>query len=189
VTRPARTRPLLVGGEDWVVDLGRTLRSLGLEVLMWAGLDEQRQRIRQAGLELAPGELLAAATGRGAQLEGITAVLFLTAEDDFNALGSTVLQGSVDGSVYRLGARQPGHGVVAPYTGGEILFDAQLTRYELSRRYADGARIRISAADGGAAADGNLLFVVRADGRLAPVTRSGPPESQAGDTMVVLGQA
>ena len=189
VTRPARTRPLLVGGEDWVVDLGRALRSLGLEVLMWAGLDEQRQRIRQAGLELAPGELLAAATGRGAQLEGITAVLFLTAEDDFNALGSTVLQGSVDGSVYRLGAQSPGHGVVAPYTGGEILFDAQLTRYELSQRYASGARIRISAADGGTAADGNLLFVVRADGRLAPVTRSGPPESQAGDTMVTLGQA
>jgi NhaP-type Na+/H+ or K+/H+ antiporter len=189
VTRPARTRPLLVGGEDWVVDLGRALRSLDLEVLMWAGLDEQRQRIRQAGLELAPGELLAAATGRGAQLEGITAVLFLTAEDDFNALGSTVLQGSVDGSVYRLGARQPGHGVVAPYTGGEILFDAQLTRYELSRRYASGARIRVSAAEGEAAAAGNLLFVVRADGRLAPVTQSGQPESQAGDTMVMLGQA
>jgi len=189
VTRPARTRPLLVGGEDWVVDLGHALRSLGLEVLMWAGLDEQRQLIRQAGLELAPGELLAAATGRGAQLEGITAVLFLTAEDDFNALGSTVLQGSVDGAVYRLGAQRPGHGVVAPYTGGEILFDAQLTRYELSRRYADGARIRLSTADGGAADGGNLLFVVRADGRLAPVTRSGPPVSQAGDTMVMLGQA
>jgi hypothetical protein len=45
------------------------------------------------------------------------------------------------------------------------------------------------AADHGAAADGNLLFVVRADGRLAPVTRSGPPEPQAGDIIVVLGQA
>jgi hypothetical protein len=194
VTRPARTRPLLVGGEDWVVDLGRALRSLGLEVLMWAGLEEQRQRITQAGLDLAPGELLASATGRGAQLEGITAVLFLTAEDDFNALGSTVLQGNVDGAVYRLGARRPSHGVVAPYTGGEILFNSQLTRYELGRRYADGARIRTQAADGRAAdgraaADANLLFVVRADGRLAPVTRSGPPESQAGDTMVMLGHA
>ncbi len=123
VTRPARTRPLLVGGDDWVVDLGRALRSLGLEVLMWAGFDEQRQQIKQAGLELAPGEMLAAATGRGAQLEGITAVLLLTGEDDFNALGSTVLEGSVAGPVYRLGARQPSHGVVAPYTGGETLFD------------------------------------------------------------------
>jgi hypothetical protein len=80
VTRPAGTRPLLVGGDDWVVDLGRALRSLGLAVLMWAGFDDQRERITQAGLELAPGELLAAATGEGAQLEGITAVLLLTGE-------------------------------------------------------------------------------------------------------------
>jgi hypothetical protein len=187
VTRPARTRPLLVGGDDWVLDLGRALRSLNLDVLMWAGLDEQRQQIKQAGLELAPGELLAAATGRGAQLEGITAVLLLTDEDDFNALGSTVLQGSVEGPVYRLGARLPGHGVVAPYTGGETLFDSQLTRYELGRRYAGGARICVRPADGGGPPDGNLLFLVRADGRLAPVTRSGPPEPEAGDTMILLG--
>lgn len=189
VTRPARTRPLLVGGEDWVVDLGRALRSLGLDVLMWAGFDEQRQQIKGAGLELAPGEMLAAATGRGAQLEGITAVLLLTGEDDFNALGSTVLQGSVDGPVYRLGARRPSHGVVAPYTGGEILFGQNLTRYELSRRYTDGARIRTCPADGPAPADGSLLFLIRADGSLAPVTRNGPPEPQPGDVMVLLGPA
>jgi hypothetical protein len=107
VTRPARARPLLVGGEDWVVDLGRTLRSLGLDILMWAGSDEQRQRIMDTGLELAPGELLASATGQGAQL----------------------------------------------------LADA----------------------------DGSLLFAVRADGRLAPATPDGPPEPQAGDTLVLLG--
>ena len=189
VTRPARTRPLLVGGEDWVVDLGRALRSLGLEVLMWAGFDEQRERIKQVGLELAPGELLAAATGRGAQLEGITAVLLLTAEDDFNALGSTVLEAAVPGQVYRLGTRQPGHGVVAPYTGGEILFDAKLTRYEVSQRYADGARICTRPVSGGEPADGSLLFLVRTDGRLVPVTRNGPPEPQPGDTMVLLGLA
>jgi hypothetical protein len=186
VTRPARTRPLLVGGDDWVIDLGRALRSQGLDVLMWAGFDEQRQRIKQAGLELAPGELLAAATGGAARLEGVTAVLLLTGEDDFNALGSTVLQGSVEGSIYRLGARQPGHGVVAPYTGGETLFDSQLTRYELDRRYADGARICVQPADGGVNADGTLLFLVRADGRLAPVTRSGAPEPEPGDIMILL---
>ncbi len=57
---------------------------------MWAGSEDQRERIREAGLELAPGELLAAAMGRGARLEGITAVLLLTDEDDFNALDSCV---------------------------------------------------------------------------------------------------
>jgi NhaP-type Na+/H+ or K+/H+ antiporter len=186
VMRPARTRPLLVGGEDWVVDLGRALCTLGLDVVMWAGSDEQRRQITAAGLELAPGELLAAAAGRGAQLEGITAVLLLTGEDDFNALGATVLQGSVEGPVYRLGARLPSHGVIAPYTGGEILFDQQLTRYEVSRRYASGGRICTRPADGVAPADGSLLFLVRADGKLAPVTRTGPPEPQEGDNMVLL---
>jgi hypothetical protein len=44
----------------------------------------------------------------------------------------------------------------------------------------------VQPADGTASADGNLLFLVRADGMLAPVTRSGPPESEPGDSMVVL---
>jgi hypothetical protein len=69
--------------------------------------------IRQAGLELAPGELLAAATGRGARLEGITAVLLLTGEDDFNALASAMLQGSVEGRVYRLAPPLRSQGVAA----------------------------------------------------------------------------
>jgi hypothetical protein len=82
--------------------------------------------------------------------------------------------------------------VVAPFTGGQILFDQQLTRYEVSRRYADGARICTRSADGSGAfseADGGLLFLVRADGRLVPVTRDGPPEPQVGDMMILLGPA
>ncbi|HSZ45336.1 MAG TPA: cation:proton antiporter, partial [Streptosporangiaceae bacterium] len=128
VGRPARTRPLLVGGDQWVIDLGLALRSAGLEVLMWAGRDEQREQIRRAGLELAPGELLAAATGRGARLEGITAVLLLTDEDDFNALAALLLASNVEGRVYRLAPQLRSHGVVAPYTGGEVLFSETLTR-------------------------------------------------------------
>ena len=108
------------------------------------------------------------------------------------AVGSQVLASSVDGPVYRLGARQPGHGVVAPFTGGQVLFDQQLTRYEVSRRYAGGARICTRPVDGGgvrAEADGSLLFLVRADGRLVPVTRDGPPELEVGDMMILLGPA
>src|SRR6516225_2604703 len=72
VTRPARTRPLLVGGDPWVVDLARALRTAGLDVLMWAASQDQRDQIKRATLELVPGELLAAAIGQGAELEGIT---------------------------------------------------------------------------------------------------------------------
>ena len=141
VSRPGRTRPLLVGGAAWVIDLGRALQAAGLEVLMWAGLDQQREQISRAGLELAPGELLAAATGRGARLEGITAVLLLTDEDDFNALASVLLAGTVEGSVYRLAPPRRSHGVVAPYTTGEILFATGMTRPAVTERYAGGARI------------------------------------------------
>jgi NhaP-type Na+/H+ or K+/H+ antiporter len=189
VTRPDRTRPLLVGGEAWVIDLACGLRSAGLDVLMWAGVEEQRERIRNAGLELAPGELLAAATGRGALLEGINAVLLLTTEDDFNALAAAVLAGSVEGPVYRVGPQLPSHGVVAPYTGGEILFGAELTRLEVGHRYAGGARVVNRPGDDGIPPGMELLFLVRADGKLMPVTRASPPAPQPGDTMILLEPA
>ena len=146
VARPAGPGRCWSAATRWVIDLGRALRSAGLEVLMWAGLDQQREQIRQAGLELAPGELLAAATGRGARLEGITDVLLLTDEDDFNALASVVLTGNVEGPVYRLAPQLRSHGVVAPYTGGEVLFGDGLTRRAVSGRYADGARISVAAS-------------------------------------------
>ncbi|MFG2819907.1 cation:proton antiporter [Kitasatospora sp. NPDC048365] len=189
VRRLARSRPLLVGGARWVVDLGRALRSAGLDVLMWAGLESERERIRESGLELAPGELLAAATGQGAELEGITAVLLLTGEDDFNALASTILRGSVEGRVYRLGPPHDSHGVVAPYTGGDILFGGSLARPALAGRYAEGAPIVTRSGAGPVPAGYDLLFRVRSDGSLAPVVEGHPPHEEEGDVLVLLGPA
>ncbi len=187
VSRPGRTRPLLVGGAPWVIELGQALKSAGLEVVMWAGLDQQREQIRRTGLELAPGELLAAATGRGARLEGITAVLLLTDEDDFNALASVLVTETVEGRVYRLAPPQRSHGVVAPYTTGEILFATGMTRPAVTKRYQDGARIVAHDTDGVLPAGQDLLFVVRADGQLVPVTQTSTPTPQPGDTLVSLG--
>ncbi|WP_411086018.1 cation:proton antiporter [Streptomyces sp. 061-3] len=189
VVRPSRSRPLLVGGEPWVVDLGRALRAAGLQVLMWAGLEQQRERIGQAGLELAPGELLAAATGEGAELEGITAVFFLTAEDDFNALAATILRGSVEGSVHRVGSPRESVGVVAPFIGGEVLFGTELTGAALTRRHEDGASIVTRPADQAAPAGWDMLFLVRGDGRLDPVTEADRPLPGPGDLAVLLAPA
>jgi NhaP-type Na+/H+ or K+/H+ antiporter len=185
VTRPARTRPLLVGGDAWVIELGTALQSAGLEVLMWAGAETQRSQIREAGLELATGELLAAAID-GALLEGITMVLLLTSEDDFNALASTILRDNVEGPVYRLRPRLPSHGVVAPYTGGEALFGPELTRPAVIRRYQDGARIAARPGRDPLPAASEVLFLIRADGGLAPVTEHITPGPQDGDTTVFL---
>ena len=134
-------------------------------------------------------EPLAAATGRGARLEGITAVLLLTDEDDFNALASVLLADTVGERVYRLAPPQRSHGVVAPYTTGEILFANSMTRPAVSERYADGARIIAHGADCALPAGADLLFVVRADGQLVAVTQTGTPTPQPGDTLVSLGPA
>ncbi|MEU9206105.1 cation:proton antiporter [Streptomyces sp. NPDC048332] len=186
VLRPARSRPLLVGGAPWAVDLACALRTAGLDVLMWAGAEGERKRIVEAGLKLAPGELLAAATGAGAELEGITGVLLLTDENDFNALASTTLRESVDGPVHRLASPSASHGVVAPYTGGESLFGGGLTGPELARRYEAGARV-VARPAGSALPDRHvLLFVVSPDKRLDPVTDTLTPPAGAGDTVILL---
>ncbi|WP_405998071.1 cation:proton antiporter [Streptomyces sp. NBC_00829] len=189
VVKPTGTRLLLVGGEPWVVDMGKALRSAGLEVLMWAGLDEERERIKDAGIALAKGDLLATATNPGARLEGVTAVFLATDDDDFNALASVVMQDNVEGPVYRVGPPHQSHGVVAPYTGGAILFGSSLVRHVLAARYLQGARFLVQPASSPLPPGHDTLFVVRADHRLEPVTEKQPASPHAGDSVVLLGPA
>ncbi|MFG2334043.1 cation:proton antiporter [Streptomyces sp. NPDC048604] len=187
VVKPAGRRILLVGGAPWVVDLGRALRSAGLDVLMWAGLDEERQRIEGMGIDLATGDLLATAINPGARLEGVTAVFLATDDDDFNALASLVMQDNVEGPVYRVGPPHDSHGVVAPYTGGDLLFGRSLVRHVLAERYERGARFVVQPASAPVPAEHDTLFVVRADHRLDPVTEREGTAPQKGDTVVLLG--
>ncbi|HEY9374865.1 cation:proton antiporter [Streptomyces sp.] len=187
VVKPAGTRILLVGGEPWVVDLGRALRTAGLDVLMWAGLDEERKQIKEAGIDLAKGDLLATAINPGARLEGVTAVFLATDDDDFNALASVVMQDNVEGPVYRVGPPHDSHGVVAPYTGGDILFGRSLVRHVLAERYEQGARFVVQPSSAPLPPAHDTLFVVRADQRLVPVTEREETVPQEGDTVVLLG--
>jgi NhaP-type Na+/H+ or K+/H+ antiporter len=187
VTRRAASRPLIVGGSTWVVALARALRAQGLDVLMWAGAHGQRGRIQEAGLTLAPGRLVADATGLGAELEGITMVLLLTEEDDFNALAAVALEGTLDHGVYRVAAPSQDVGVVAPFTRGELLFGGRLTGVEIARRHHEGAAIIALASDEPLPESAEPLFVLHADGRLDPVTDATTPETQHDDTLVVLG--
>ena len=183
VTRPARSRPLLVGGAPWVIDLARAFRAAGLDVLMWTPANEQRTQITQAAFELAPGEQLASAITEGTAIEGVTAVLLLTDEDHYNALAATTLAGSSDTPVYWLA---PGRGAVAPYISGETLFAPTLTRPALTARYTAGARITTQPSDGGIPPATDLLFLISPEGTLIPVTTSHPPDPQPGDILVFL---
>jgi hypothetical protein len=186
VTRPARTRPLLVGGDPWVLDLARAFRTAGLDVVMWAASDAERAQIQDASFELAPGELFAAATSEGAKVEGVTAILLLTDEDDFNALAATNLGGDEDVAVYRLGPRRASHGVIAPYIAGETLFTPDLSRPALAARTTAGAQITTRHANGGPPPGSDLLFLINHEGTLIPATTANAPIPQSDDTLVLL---
>ncbi|MGW6985340.1 cation:proton antiporter [Streptomyces sp. NPDC054932] len=189
VARPNLTRPLLVGGAPWAIALGMALRSAGLDVQMWAGLNEERERIKDAGIKLARGDLLATATNPRARLEGVNAVFLLTDDDDFNALASVVVEDNVEGPVYRVGPPHESHGVVAPYTGGAVLFGGSLVRHVLASRYEQGARFLVRPAADPVPPDHEALFVVSADGRLDPFDNTRAATAQPGDRLILLGPA
>lgn len=186
VLRSPRSRPLLVGGEDWVVELGRAFQGAGLDVLMWAGQETERKKIRAAALPLVRGELLASITANRAELSDITTILMLTDEDDFNALAAALLRGAVRDRVFRVAPPSGGHGVIAAYSSGDVLFGHALNRSALASRYADGARIVTLRGQDARAAGHEPLFLIRADGRLEPVTRNRAPAQEATDTVVAL---
>lgn len=189
VVRPARTRPLLVGGDPWVLELGRLLRAAGLEALLWAGRTTQRERIAAAGLDLAEGDLLDCASGEGAETESITAVYLLTGDDEFNALVAVLLAQDEDREVYRLAPAEPmQHGAEAGPSGA-VLFGAGLTGADLADRFAHGARLTTRPATTGLPPGHDLLFTVAPDGRLLP---GGPgPAGKPGTAAVqiLLGPA
>src|SRR6266567_4683020 len=60
-----------------------------------------------------------------------------------------------------------------------LIFGEAMTRGTFSGRYHDGARIVAQPASGMLPAGHDLLFLVRADGQLAPVTRAGEEAAEA----------
>jgi NhaP-type Na+/H+ or K+/H+ antiporter len=186
VTRPARTSPLLIGGQAWVVDLATALKREGLDVSMWAGSPEERATLSRTGLPMAEGQALASAAQEGVEIEGITMVLLLTNEDDFNTLASAQLLDTVDEGVYRLAPPGPEHGVLPEYAASPLLFGDGLTGAEVRRRYDNGARILTQPAADDVQTGHDLLFVIDGEGRLKPFTIVDPPVPGPQDTLVVL---
>jgi len=68
-------------------------------------------------------------------------------------------------------------------------FDAGLTRPDVGRRYAGRAPIFTQPTDGGIPAGSDLVFLVRANGTLAPVTHTSTPAPKEGGTMILPGPA
>jgi hypothetical protein len=70
-----------------------------------------------------------------------------------------------------------------------VLFGDPLTGFAIGERHHDGAGIVTRPAEGAVPDGYDLLFVVRADGRLVAVTAHQRPAPERGDTLVLLGPA
>jgi NhaP-type Na+/H+ or K+/H+ antiporter len=186
VTRPSRSRLLLIGGDPWVIELARALREAGVEVLVWTTSREQRPAIEEAGLETADGEVLASGVGQNAEREGITAIMLLTDEDHYNDLAAITFAGDASVPVYRLAPAPDG---ASPLIPGEPLFTPALSRPKLAARYDAGARITTLASTGEVPPSTELLFLIDPEGKVVPVTPDRAPDPEIGDTLVLLGAA
>jgi hypothetical protein len=186
VVRQRVTRPLLVGGDPWAVDLADVMRGTGLEVVMWADRADQRDAIRRRGIELAATDAIVDATGSGAEIEGITEILLLSDEHAFNVITAALLEGGEEGRVYRIGSAEDARAGTTARAPEDILFTVALTGEHIAGEYAAGARFTVTT---GAAPEGqHLLFRVRANGDLAPVTVAAVPAPLPGDTSVHFGR-
>ena len=186
VTRPAQSRPLLLGGDPWAIELAHAFRSAGLDVLMWAASDPERAEITRAGVSVAPREVIAGTFAGDTELVDVTTILLLTDEDDFNALAATMLAGNPQATVYRLAPSEPRHGVLAPYTFSETLFAPELNHPGMNARHTAGAHITTSRANGAIRPEDHLLFLINEQGTLIPTTTEITPTPHPGDTLVLL---
>jgi NhaP-type Na+/H+ or K+/H+ antiporter len=189
VSRPARASTLIVGGEPWVIDLARALREAGVDAMAWARYEDQRQQLEGAGVELAAGEDLGDALRKRSELEDVTAVLLLTAEDGYNALAANVLAGQSGPSLYRLAPRHGYSMEAREKAAAATLFSSALTHDDITKRYQCGSRVSSKPADGALPTGSDLLFLIDHEGHLRPVTTSDAPTPEPGDTAVLLGPA
>jgi NhaP-type Na+/H+ or K+/H+ antiporter len=186
VVRKKLARPLIAGGDDWIVSLASTLQKTGIQVLMWASTHEKRESIRARGLQVGEDSLIAEATSPDAEIEGVTEILLLSSEHMFNAVALPILRGGEGGRVYRVCSPEDVWTGGLERDGGSILFHRDLTDAVIVREYNAGARFAVSTSDSPPAGHG-LLFRVRSDGELAAVTAAETPEPHDGDSIITFG--
>ena len=140
---------LVVGGHAWGRALAKALESAGLGVRLWTGRPGEQAAAREAGLDAGSARLGVDLATREEELEEVSDALLVTESDDFNALAAYELRNELGHEhVYRLSPAGEVLDLVPPYAEGNILFRADLTYPELTRRFDAGAAlVQVESAD------------------------------------------
>lgn len=142
LSSPARDSVLIVGASPWSVELGRTLKDLGLKVLMADGSWHNLRAARLAGLPVFYGEILSEFAEESVELAHVQTVLCATDNDAYNSLVCTALAPDIGrdrvfqlamGSAFDTDPR----GVSAGLTGN-VAFNSQAEYEWLWERHVEG---------------------------------------------------
>jgi hypothetical protein len=143
VGQPNPQGVLIVGAQSWAREIGKALKSAGIEVRF---VDTNRRNISAARLAGLPGQQGSPLTAPFL-LEGLGRVLAVTPNDEFNALVALHLSRHFGrASVFQLPPENDGGSAdIAQIPGhlrGNFLFAPQASYAYLSGRWRNGARIR-----------------------------------------------
>ncbi|GAB4108410.1 MAG: sodium:proton antiporter [Acidobacteriota bacterium] len=201
LSRPNPNGVLLVGAQDWAIQIGRLLKTLGVRVVLVDSNPAHVTQARMAGLDAYLGDVLSNRTLEELDLDGIGAALALTSNNEVNSLCSLQFA-EVFGrnSVYQLPfGNGAGTGEAPPpHLHRRFLFRPELDFQTLERHFQKGGRLRtltLEAAPDKAGekslAEGSVmpLFVLRRTGQFQPMATDDPMDFGRGDTLVVLSGA
>ncbi|MGH2925056.1 MAG: cation:proton antiporter [Solirubrobacterales bacterium] len=133
---------LVVGGHAWAREIAAALAAAGLEVRMWTSRPDEQAAAKAIGIESRRAPLAIDVEDREAELEGVSHALLMTESDDFNELAAFELRQELGiDRVYRLPARHAAGGDESGNAEAGVMFTAELTFPELTRRFEAGARL------------------------------------------------
>lgn len=183
---------LIVGATPWSLDLARSLRALGVHVVI---SDTSWQRLTPArveGLSTYHGEILAEATEEGLDFHQFGTLIAVTENEAYNALVCSEFAPELGrDNVYQLGdAAGDDPRSLPDALRGRTLFASGLGVEEIAYRRAGGwhfvSRAVGESDEDEALPEGDRLLLVRPDGGLKFFSHASRPTASAGDIILAF---
>jgi len=195
---------LFVGAHSWARELAKSLRGLGLDVLMADTNHHEIQAARMEGLPAYYGSALSEDFEHHAPLDGIGRLLCMTHNDEVNSLVCLDFSSSLGRhNIFQLvpDDDEPGGDELPLHLRGHALFEEGCTYWTLESRFRGGAIVKRTRFGEGFGLEEFRakydqpgapiipLFVYSAEGKLTVVNADEDLEAQPGDTLVAIVDA
>lgn len=192
-----RDSVVIVGASPWSTELARTLRDMGINVLIADSSWHALREARLAGVSVFYGEILSEFAEETVELAHVRTVLAATSNDAYNALVCSTIAPEVgQARVFQLAmgkAEDDDPRAMARSARGNVAFDKEAVFEKLWRNHVRGwtftktrltESYRYSDFLGDQSTDTIMILVVSADNTVQFLSSQTEFEPKAGDTLV-----